>query len=668
MATGDVEPPETTLLYLTARNHAMSPSRENDIPIIDATKNWASLAIPAEVKSLIEAAPSVVFPRSREEILDLAMGGQSEGMYEVAYDVPGQGRVVEATVAKLRNGVSVNYPEPYMRRRDPECMTIGDAGQTDKVRFADRYGREFAPLRQETFDWLAGQDLSVSFFVAGDFDAHDGPGGLLVAPKNAGFFIGGLADLQGLLPADAIPETFRTQTVIYLAPPFRHTTFDGKQAVVHDRRDGVHEIFSYNLYPGPSAKKGVYGVLLTMGEQEEWTTLHASTVEVLTPYDNHTVIMHEGASGGGKSEMLEHPHREEDGRLLAAHNTVTDEQFYLSIQQFCTLCPVTDDMAMAHPDNQKPGRLVVSDAEKAWFLRVNHIDQYGTDPHLEKLTINPPEPLIFLNMNATPGSTGLLWEHQYDTPDTPCPNPRVIVPRRDVPRVVDREVEVHVRSFGIRTPPCTRENPSYGILGFVQILPPALAWLWRLVAPRGHANPSITDTEGMTSEGVGSYWPFATGRKIDHANLLLRQIQQTTRTRFVLIPNQYVGAWKVSFMPQWVAREYLARRGSARFPQGKIGTARCSLLGYTMNRMTIEGTMLPEFLLRVEQQNDIGREAYDTGANILREFFHRKLADFQSDLLDPLGREIIQACLDDATVEQYEALMPGLDSPDAEDD
>ncbi|MEM7609545.1 MAG: DUF4914 family protein, partial [Myxococcota bacterium] len=26
----------------------------------------------------------------------------------------------------------------------------------------------------------------------------------------------------------------------------------------------------------------------------------------------------------------------------------------------------------------------------------------------------------------------------------------------------------------------------------------------------GHANPSIVDSEGMTSEGVGSYWPFAT--------------------------------------------------------------------------------------------------------------------------------------------------------------
>ena len=638
------------------------PESRSECPLIDATGQWRELDLPAEVKALLERARSVIFPRNREEVLDLAMGGQESSVFEVAYDVPGVGRQVEATVSKVRNGLSVNYPEPYMRRRDPDCMMIGDAEPTDKTRFEANFGRPFEPLREETFAWLAGQDLSVTFFTVGDFEAHDGPGGILIAPKNAGFFIGGLADLQSMLPAEKIPATFRTQAVIYLAPPFRHTTFEGKQVVVHNRIGERHEIFSYNLYPGPSAKKGVYGVLLGMGEREEWTTLHASTVEVVTPYDNHTVIIHEGASGGGKSEMLEHPHRQEDGRLLAADNIVTGEKFFLSIDQFCTLCPVTDDMAMAHPDRQRPGRLVVSDAENAWFLRVNHIKEYGTDPHLEKLTVTPPEPLIFLNMDATPGATCLIWEHQYDAPETPCPNPRVIVPRCDVPHVVNREVEVHVRSFGIRTPPCTKTDPTYGILGLVQILPPALAWLWRLVAPRGHANPSITDTAGMTSEGVGSYWPFATGRMIDHANLLLRQIHQTPETRFVLIPNQHVGAWKVSFMPQWIAREYLARRGTARFPKGKIGPARCPLLGYAMNRMTIEGTMIPEHFLRVEQQIDVGDEAYDAGSAILRDFFHRKLREFDYEKLDPLGREILQACFDDASVHDYERLIPGLDA------
>ena len=44
---------------------------------------------------------------------------------------------------------------------------------------------------------------------------------------------------------------------------------------------------------------------------------------MITPYDNVVAFMHEGASGGGKSEMLEQAHREPDGRLLMGENVVT---------------------------------------------------------------------------------------------------------------------------------------------------------------------------------------------------------------------------------------------------------------------------------------------------------------------------------------------------------
>lgn len=89
--------------------------------------------------------------------------------------------------------------------------------------------------------------------------------------------------------------------MIFVAPPFRHTHFKGKQMVVPGRRPGRHELFSYNLYPGPSAKKGIYGVLLTLGEREDWLTAHCSAVQVITPYANKLCIMHEGASGGGRA-------------------------------------------------------------------------------------------------------------------------------------------------------------------------------------------------------------------------------------------------------------------------------------------------------------------------------------------------------------------------------
>src|SRR5437016_613908 len=372
--------------------------------------------------------------------------------------------------------------------------------------------------------------------------------------------------LQGIIPYDMIPSGFVPRAIIYVAPVFRHTHFDGRQIVVHNRRAGLHELFSYNLYPGPSAKKGIYGMLLGLGEREGWVTNHCSTVQVITPYDNVVTIMHEGASGGGKSEMLEQAHREPDGRLLLGENLVTGERRYLEIPRSCALHAVTDDMALCHPSLQEgQGKLTLTDAENAWFVRVNHIEHYGTDVYLERLTAEPPVPLLFLSVDAVPGSRALIWEHIEDAPGKRCPNPRVIIPRNVFPNVVEGAVTVDIRSFGVRTPPCTKEKPTYGILGLFHILPPALAWLWRLISPRGHANPSIVDTEGMTSEGVGSYWPFATGRRVDQANLLLRQFTENTRMRHILCPNQHIGAWRVGFMPQWIAREYLARRGAATF-------------------------------------------------------------------------------------------------------
>jgi len=65
------------------------------------------------------------------------MGSQCGGTFEVVYEVPGHGEVVEATVTKCGNGLAVNYAEPSMRRRDPDCLVIGDEKPTDKISFAE---------------------------------------------------------------------------------------------------------------------------------------------------------------------------------------------------------------------------------------------------------------------------------------------------------------------------------------------------------------------------------------------------------------------------------------------------------------------------------------------------------------------------------------------------
>lgn len=609
------------------------------------------------VASILEAAPSVHLPTSVAELVEVSTGGPDRPSLEVAYELPDGRRVVEASVARVRNGIAANYVEPYMRRRDPDCMLIADEGPTDKPRFRDRFGRDFEPVRQETFDWLKRQELSVFGFHTGRMGM--GKDSLVIAPANAGFFALGLALLQGIIPPDEIPENFDPKNIIYVAPVFRHTHFAGKQVVVHDRRDGVHEMFSYNLYPGPSAKKGVYGMLIGQGEAEGWVTAHCSTVQVVTPYDNIVTIMHEGASGGGKSEMLEQPHRLSDGRLLLGHNLMTVEDRFLEIPRTCELRPVTDDMALCHPTlQQQDGKLWVTDAEDAWFVRVNHIDAYGTDMDLEKLTAVPKEPLLFLNIDAVPGSRALLWEHIEDEPGKACPNPRVVLPRKIVPGVVNQPVGVDIRSLGVRTPPCTRANPSFGILGMFHVLPPALAWLWRLVAPRGYANPSIVSGGDLGSEGVGSYWPFATGKRVAQANLLLQQILDTPKTRYILTPNQHIGSWRVGFMPQWIARDYLARRGNARFREGQLVPARCPLLGHAVYSMRVEGVQITHWFLQTETQPEIGEEGYDRGAAILRDFFARVLKQFADPDLMPVGQEIIRCCLKGGKVEDFAAIIP----------
>jgi len=620
---------------------------------------WKKFNLPEEIAQVLEQALKVVVASTLDDLFRICTNNPDSSNFEVAYDVPGKGRYVEAEVSRVRNGIVANYTEAYMRRRDPDSLVVGDEGETDKLTFREIYGREFGPVRTDSLEWLAGQELAMFGFTAGQ--AEIGEDAVAIVPLNAGFFALGLAMLQGILPVEEIDETFSPKLLMYCIPPFRHTHFNGKQVVVHNRKDERYEIFSYNLYPGPSAKKGVYGFLIQNGAQEGWVAPHCSTVQVITPYDNAINIMHEGASGGGKSEMLEQAHRLPDGRLMLGENIITEERRYVTLPRTCDLRPVVDDMAICHPSFQRNhGRMRVIDAEDAWFLRVNHIDSYGTDPSLEQITAQPNRPLLFLNIDAVPESRALIWEHIYDEPGKPCPNPRVVVPRKVIPDVMDGPVTVDVRSFGVRTPPCTKEKPTFGIIGLFHILPPALAWLWRLVAPRGFQNPSIVQIEGMTSEGVGSYWPFAPGKMVRQANLLLDQFIEYIETRYILIPNQYIGAWKVGFMPQWLAREYLARRGTSRFRPEQIQPARLPLLGYAMHTIHIEGSQISRWFLQVNTQPEVGEEAYDKGAQIWKDFFERYLQDFRKPDMMEQGQKIIQCCLDGGNVEDYESLIRSM--------
>ena len=77
-----------------------------------------------------------------------------------------------------------------------------------------------------------------------------------------------------------------------------------------------------------------------------------------------------------------------------------------------------------------------------------------------------------------------------------------------------------------------------------------------------------------------------------------------------------------------------------------------------MKDLTIDGQKIRSKFLRVDTQDRVGTDGYDAGAKILTDFFKEQLQQFVSDDLDPLGREIIDCCLHDGTLDDYLQLTP----------
>ncbi|HMO85254.1 MAG TPA: DUF4914 family protein, partial [Lacipirellulaceae bacterium] len=158
----------------------MPATRTAQPPHSTSGPDWRRFQLPADVQELLSSARSVWWAPSKQALLDAACGGPDSNQFEVSYDIPGQGPYVEAVVNRVRNGVAANYTDPYMRRRDPDCMFIADDEPTDKKRFRDKFQYDFGDLRNETFEWLKGQDLVAFGFDAGS--AKLGVEALVVAP------------------------------------------------------------------------------------------------------------------------------------------------------------------------------------------------------------------------------------------------------------------------------------------------------------------------------------------------------------------------------------------------------------------------------------------------------------------------------------------------------
>ena len=113
-----------------------------------------------------------------------------------------------------------------------------------------------------------------------------------------------------------------------------------------------------------------------------------------------------------------------------------------------------------------------------------------------------------------------------------------------------------------------------------------------------------------------------------------------------------------AILPLTDLSEYLARRGGGRLRPEELTPARCPLFGYTLTEMKIDGQLVRPTFLRPELQSQVGLEAYDAGARIITDFFASELRQFLTDDLDPLGRQIIEVCLRNGSVEEYAALTP----------
>jgi hypothetical protein len=105
-------------------------------------------------------------------------------------------------------------------------------------------------------------------------------------------------------------------------------------------------------------------------------------------------------------------------------------------------------------------------------------------------------------------------------------------------------------------------------------------------------------------------------------------------------------------------REYLTRRGNSKFRPDQISQSRCRLLGYDLEFLTIEGSKIPSRFLKTHRQDNVGIEAYDKGAEILFDFFKKELQQYRTPELSELGHRIIETCLNNGTVEDYERLIP----------
>ena len=163
--------------------------------------------LPKDLTETLKKSRCLCYPETKEQLEEMCYGPTHSSRYDVVYPIEGRGLVKEAEVVRCKNGTVVNFMEDYMRRRDPDCMRIGDDLPTNKPLFKEKYGYKFSKLRKETMDWLATQQLIILPFKAGG--KYYGYDSLMICPMNAAFFALSLANMQGFVSIFDVQQNYK---------------------------------------------------------------------------------------------------------------------------------------------------------------------------------------------------------------------------------------------------------------------------------------------------------------------------------------------------------------------------------------------------------------------------------------------------------------------------
>lgn len=593
-------------------------------------RRWTKI-LPTELNDFIHNLPKVDFECDASSLLkDVNLKGDQT--YEIKENTH-----TEMTFDLVSNGLAFHYPEEILRHRcthhvlNKQELTNGeDLIKTFEQNFSD-------------------EELIGAYVRLGQFASPYV--GLVLLPKKYRLLlyviqsIGlGLVSEQELV--DFQPPRFVGAS--FILPSARNVLFNGVPSIIESFKGPVKVQYIASSYVG-AIKKALHSLLISSLVSQGGFASQASVVSVKNPYDSKMVFMFEGPSGSGKSEMYRQMKRSEDGTIAIGFNRVTRDKLSIPMTLMSKIRPIADDLIIQNTESSKK-RLKVKDAEGGWYISVKDILKYGDNPPMESISFNPSNSLIYGNITSYPQADVLIWNHQKSLKYSA--NPRVVVPKRIIAKSLNKEVSVDVRLLGVPTTTCNDNYKGSGVLGFAHLLPPALAWLWRLVCPMSCANGKLV------SGGLLGMTNFVTDNHFTIANRLLKEIKKRDKISYLLTPSGYIGAWNIGYMPQLLMREYISRRGNCNFSEDQFQPAMNSLFGFEMYQMTLEGIRIPSKLLLPYKQDNMSVETYEEGINDYYIIFKEILSSYLSDALDPLGIKIIETFLSEGTIEDFIDLIP----------